>query len=730
MQFRVLGEVAVVDDQGVVTHITASRPRALLALLIMNPNRSLTYPTIATALWGDSQPEVPYAALQVVVSRLRNRLGSYGERVQAHAGGYRLAVAENETDLAVAQMLLHDGRAALDADDPTRACTHFEKALALWAGDALEDFPDLPFAAEGARRVRELWLDLIEARNDAVLRSGRHLEVLVDIDALVENEPLREHLRAQQIAALYRAGRQADALRASESLRVALRELGVEPSSEIVELERRVLDQDPTLLSAQSGAMAPLPAWTIETLPFVGRGAEYRAVLASLAEAVEEGMRIVLVEGGPGVGKSRFLLQIARRVARDAIVIPVYTHDVYSPAIYAFARALAEATFGLSDRELAMVVENVPDPQVREISRVREIARSLAEGLPVAQVVPEDLLLQGVATWTAALSAKLPVVVIIDDIEDAGDALLHVIWQLSTVRVPRRVLVVTSVRSDRPPSSGLARTVAALGRRHLLQRIELRPLETGEIGELLERMHVEQVEQLVEPLHDLTGGNPFLLAETLSMASPERVVVEWSCPPQVRDVVRQRVAELGRATAELLALASLFSRDFTVDVLADAAGASVETVRSLVDGAVAAQVLQPSTLRSYRFAHQLFRHALVAEQTAAQSTEGHRCIALALERAGGSPVLLATHWSGCVGPDVSAKVAHYARASRAAIRCRCSNRTPPCGGSVSRSSTFLPTNAAAGWPTSPRRNSWSATPRGTSTCRRPPTSRSRRPTTS
>src|SRR5262249_8173473 len=151
--------------------------------------------------WGDAQPEVPYAALQVVVSRLRSRLGRYGERVQAHAGGYRLAVTDDETDLAVAQTLLQEGRAALDADDPARAGTDLQKARALWTGAPWEDSRDLPFAVEGARRARELWLDLIEARNDAVLRSGRHLEVLVDIDALVETEPLREHLRAQQIIA-------------------------------------------------------------------------------------------------------------------------------------------------------------------------------------------------------------------------------------------------------------------------------------------------------------------------------------------------------------------------------------------------------------------------------------------------------------------------------------------------------------------------------------------------
>jgi len=253
MQFRVLGEVAVVDDDGSVTAITANKPRALLALLVLNPNRAMSYPTLAAALWGDAQPEVPYAALQVVVSRLRGRLGPYGDRVQAQSGGYRLVVGPGEADVLVAQDLLREGRDAFAKDDAPRAAVLFERALALWNADALEDL-DLPFAGDAARRLRELWLELIEARNDAVLRSGRHLEVLSGIDALVEAEPLREHLRAQQVAALYRAGRQAEALDVYRKTRQALvDELGIDPSKALVELEQQILRQDPGLDLPQAG---------------------------------------------------------------------------------------------------------------------------------------------------------------------------------------------------------------------------------------------------------------------------------------------------------------------------------------------------------------------------------------------------------------------------------------------------------------------------------------------
>src|SRR6266576_3292144 len=113
MQFRVLGEIGVVDDDGAVTPITANKPRALLAMLVLNANRSMSYPTLASALWGDAQPEVPYAALQ-------------------------------------------EGRAALSKDDASRAATIFERALALWSADVLEALSDIPFAGDAARRLREL----------------------------------------------------------------------------------------------------------------------------------------------------------------------------------------------------------------------------------------------------------------------------------------------------------------------------------------------------------------------------------------------------------------------------------------------------------------------------------------------------------------------------------------------------------------------------------------------
>ena len=606
-----------------------------------------------------------------MVSRLRTSLGPYGGRITAAATtGYRLEAGPEEVDFLWAESLLRDGRLALAGNEGTRAADLFGSALALWTGDALQDVDDFSFSSEAAHRLHELRVTLLEARNDAFLMDGRHLEILGDIDSWVALEPLREHLRGQQIAALYRAGRQAEAMRSCEALRKTLRdEVGLEPSADIQKLERRVLDQDPSLVATDAGFMTPLPAWTAESLAYVGREEEASKLLARLAEAVGGNMRFVLVEGAAGVGKSRFLLHIARRFARDAIVLPIHVHDVFSPALHVLARVIAEATLGFSDEELSAIADDISEAAT-DIPRVRYIASALVAGESMEGLLRDEDVLRIAARWIAALSAKAPVVVVVDDLDSASTSILHVIGQLATLSIPKRVLVIGSVRAPfEQTSPPLARMTAALERLGRVDHMELPPLDERDIDELLKRMRVAPRAAIVGRLQELTAGNPVLLAELLSMGPPERVVSEFSSPPRVRDLVRKRAAELGRATAEILKHAALFEQDFTVEVLAETAETGAGTTATLVDRAVEAHVLQPSTIHSYRFAHQMFRHALVAELSAEQRATGHRRIALALERRQASPGILAAHWSAASGDDVALKVFINARAAgREALR--------------------------------------------------------------
>jgi DNA-binding SARP family transcriptional activator len=662
--FRILGRVAVVGDDGEVIVVGARRQRALLARLLLDTNHVVSRSVLVESVWAGALPVHPETALQVVVSRLRTNLGLCGTRITAAEMGYRLEAGPEEVDLLWAESLLRDGRLALASNEGSRAADLFDQALSLWTGDALQDVEEFSFSSAAARRLHELRVTLVEARNDAYLMDGRHLEVLGDIDAWVTLEPLREHLRAQQIAALYRAGRQAEAMRSCEALRKTLRdEVGLDPSVEIQLLERRVLDQDPTLVATDAGFMTALPAWTAETLAYVGRDAPNKQVLSRLAEAVDGNMRVVLVEGAAGVGKSRFLLHIARRFARDAIVLPIHVHDVFSPALHVLARVIAEATVGLSDEELSAVISGVPETEF-DVARLREVASGLVAGESMEGLLRDEDVLRRAAGWIAALSAKAPVVVVIDDLDSASTSVLHVVGQLATLSMPKRVLVIGSLRAPfERTSPQLAQLTAALERLGCVDRLELPPLDESDIDELLKRMRVAPREVLVHRLQELTAGNPLMLAELLSSGPPERVVDEWSSPPRVRDLVRKRTAELGRATAEILKRAALFEQDFTVELLAETAETSPGTTATLIDRAVEAHVLQPSTIRSYRFAHQLFRHALVADLSADQRADGHRRIAQSLERRQASPGILAAHWSAASGEDVAAKVFTCARAA-------------------------------------------------------------------
>jgi DNA-binding SARP family transcriptional activator len=648
--FRVLGDVSVVFDEGDVGMVVAPRQRTLLASLILNANRVVAPTALVDAIWSDDdRPQHPEAALQVAMSRLRSVLGDAADRIRWEGGGYRLDVGPEETDLTRAEALLRDGRAALALNDARRAAELFDTALTLWTGEALEDLANFPFHAAAARRLHELRITVYEARTDAYLADGRHLEVLADIGEWVEAEPLREHLRAQHIAALYRSGRQADALHECTTLRETLRDtLGIDPSAGIQDLERRVLDQDPTLLGAHSGLSLPLPAWTSETLSFVGRMEETERAMDSLRHACSEGMRLLVVEGEPGVGKSRFLLEFARRVRNDALVLPVDIHESLRPSVVALTHTLKSAAHRMSVEERHLTFGAAP---------------SLGGAFALDQPAEADVLAEG-AQWVAALSAKAPVVLLIDDLDAAGPTLLHLIGHLSAIEEPKRVLVVASTRSPIATNAPLLdRLIEALDRKECVDRLPLRALGEEDIDHLLRRMRIGPHRTVATQLHELTGGNAFLLAELLSSGQPERVVNDWTTSPRVRDVVLARVDELGRAASEVLRLAAVFEREFSIPLLCTIFEIRKSAMETVVERALDAQILQASGAHTYRFAHEIARRTLVDELTPAELASAHRRIAITIEREGASAAGLALHWSKAEGSDAPAKTAAHARAA-------------------------------------------------------------------
>jgi DNA-binding SARP family transcriptional activator len=260
MEFRILGTLEARRD-GVPLSPGGRKERALLALLLLHANEPVSRAALIDGLWGERPPETAAKALQVYVSQLRRALGR--ELVLTHPGGYRLVLEPDALDLSRFERLTSEARTVA----PAEASAKLREALALWRGPALADVADEPFAQAELGRLEELRISADEALAEAELTLGRHTELVPELEHLVAHNPLRERLRAQLMLALYRSGRQADALDAYQAARSTLIEqLGLEPSRTLQELELAILRQDPAL-DLEVEPVAPRPAPGVEALP-------------------------------------------------------------------------------------------------------------------------------------------------------------------------------------------------------------------------------------------------------------------------------------------------------------------------------------------------------------------------------------------------------------------------------------------------------------------------------
>jgi DNA-binding SARP family transcriptional activator/class 3 adenylate cyclase len=243
MEFALLGPLEAEHD-GALVDLGGGKQRALLAVLLLNAGRTVSREMLIDDLWGERVPESGPKMVQVFVSRLRKVLPA--GVLQTRGTGYAVSVAPDAVDLLRFEGLVADGRAALLRGDAAAAAELFRGALALWRGTPLGEFEE-PFARVERPRLEELQVAALEDRIEAELQLGRHQPLAGELEALVARHPLRERLRAQQMRALARSGRQAEALRAYQDARRALLdELGIQPSPMLRELETRILRQEET----------------------------------------------------------------------------------------------------------------------------------------------------------------------------------------------------------------------------------------------------------------------------------------------------------------------------------------------------------------------------------------------------------------------------------------------------------------------------------------------------
>ena len=308
MEIRVLGPLELGSATGELP-LTAEKPRRLLAALVARAGEACSTDDLADVVWGASPPASADKLLQVYVSQLRKLL--HPAAIRRRGASYVLDLNGSSVDATRFERLLGEGKAALKAGNAALAVSLLRRGLELWRGPGYGEFRYEEFARGEAERLEELRLAALQERFEAELALGRHTDLVPELCALAAEHPLREHLQAQSMLALYRSGRQSEALDIYRALDARLRdELGLEPSIELRDLQRRILQHDPQLdaaPAAQAAHALPVPPNRL-----IGRERELDELGALLRS---EEVRMVVLTGAGGSGKTRLALEAARRAA-------------------------------------------------------------------------------------------------------------------------------------------------------------------------------------------------------------------------------------------------------------------------------------------------------------------------------------------------------------------------------------------------------------------------------
>ena len=521
MRFQVLGPLEVEADDGPVA-LGGPKERLLLALLLTRPNQVVSVEALIRGLWGDQPPPTAAKTLQSHVMRVRRALepgrgrGAVSQVLVTRGPGYLLRVAPDGLDAARFEELTTQARRALAERQAVAAAALLQKALGLWRGQAFEEFLDTDFGAAEADRLGELRLVAVEDRAEADLRLGRHRELVAELEGLVRDQPLRERLWAQFMLALYRSGRQADALLAYQRARsVLVEELGIDPGAELRRLHAAVLAQDPglDLQPTQVGPARELPEALRPRGPtFVGRARELAWLRSAWTGATQGEVRVGFLAGRQGVGKTRLAAEIAREV-HDQGAWVLYGRCTMQPndPLQPFTQALAGAGVSL-----------------------QEVSGPALDRSPTA--VGERL--------AGLLAGRLDatVLLILDDLHLAEAAALQALAALVTGAATQRLLIVGAYREE----EALPELAALLQRldRDGSGRRQLGPLDQDEVAQVLALYEGEAAARAAAAaVLEATGGLPMLVHQ----AAVDRAQAQAA--DQVEKVARQTASSRGHLRA-------------------------------------------------------------------------------------------------------------------------------------------------------------------------------------
>jgi DNA-binding SARP family transcriptional activator len=627
MEFRILGPLEVYSD-GQALDLGGAKQRALLAVLLLEANKVVSRDRLIEALWEDRPPDSAAKALQVYVSNLRKRLGR--DRIVTKAPGYAIQVSADELDLGRFERLVEEG-----------GRQRLVEALALWRGAPLADFARNRFALPEVGRLEERRLAVLEERIEADLALGRQAELIPELESLVAEYPLRERLRALQMLALYRSGRQADALEAYQDARRSLvEELGIEPGRELRELHQTILRQDPALERASEPEATSVVADV--GAGFVGRESELVELSAGLDEAFAGRGRLFLVQGEPGIGKSRLADELMSRAkARGASVLAGRCWEAGgAPAYWPWTQSLRayvrQAEPGALRRQLsagaADVAQIVPD--------LRNLFSGLAEPEQLESESARFRLFDSTSSFLRHAAEDRPLVLVLDDLHAADEPSLLLLRYVASALGDSRILIVGTFRDlDPTVQDPLESTLAELSREPVIRRVRLGGLSEAEVGRLAElTADTAPSKELVADLYAETEGNPLFVSEIVRLLAAEGQLdadrADLPVPETIREVIGRRLGRLSSECRRVLSLASLFGREFglvALERVADYTG--IDKLLAVLDEAIRARVVEeiPGAVGQLRFGHALTRDALYEEIPATHRARLHRRVGEVLE---------------------------------------------------------------------------------------------------
>jgi DNA-binding SARP family transcriptional activator len=653
LELHLLGPLVAIRD-GRPLDLRGPKQRAVLAALLVARGRAVSVEHLIDGIWGDNAPARVTGTLQAYISNLRRVLEperSPGEPpavLVTRPHGYALLVPDDAVDARRFERLVAHGRSLLADDRAADARRAFDEALDLWRGDALADFVDEPFATAEVTRLEELRSLALEGRIEANLALGEHDAVIPEIEALVAAEPLRERGWALLMLALYRAGRQADALHRFRAARDILAdELGLDPGPALKRLEADILSQSPTLdwreptgrvralhaVPAQrdggpEGGSAAVVVVSSEddasSPPFVGREREVAEICGVMDRVVAGRGGVVLIHGEAGIGKTRLAQELdARARAAGMTVAWGRCLEPTSPPFWPWVpilRALDAAA---------------PDTSVPALERLLPSDADTGEATPYR-------VYEAITGGLVKLSHTAPLVLILDDLQWADVPSLGLLRFVATVSARSPVLVVGTYRDDEVDEEHrLAQLLPVLAHDARVTSLALSGIATEPVRAFVVALGLPAPsEELAIAIRKRTGGNPFFVSEVVRLLESEggRVgldagsVAASQVPPGVRNVIGRRLSKLPRPTLDLLAFAALAGGEFDVRLLEDASALPRDTVLDGLEAAVVARIVRATDAPTgrYAFSHDLFREVLRDRLSVVRASRVHAAVAEAL----------------------------------------------------------------------------------------------------